>query len=118
MTSPTPAELYHRWLDELWNGSPASAHELVTPDFVGHWPDRDVSGPEELAAVIGQTHEMFTAITFTLEVGPLVDGNLVAGRWIGHGHAANGATTFVGNDILRVHDGRLTEYWNATSVRS
>jgi len=56
MTSTPLHDLYRRWLDELWGGSPGVAEELVAGDFVGHWPDRDVHGPDELAGVIG--HEI------------------------------------------------------------
>jgi hypothetical protein len=31
--------LYERWIDELWAGKDVAA-EIVTEDFVGHWPDR------------------------------------------------------------------------------
>jgi len=109
-------DLYHRWLGELWNGSPSTARELVSDDFIGHWPDREVRGPAELAAVIGETQDMFTALTFTLEVGPIVEGDLVAARWTGHGQTADGEMSFFGNDILRVKDGRFVEYWTASSA--
>ncbi|MCD2188049.1 ester cyclase [Actinomycetospora soli] len=107
-------ELYRRWIDELWNGSVEVAAELVTPDFVGHWPDRDVHGPAELAAIIDETHGMLDVLSFVIEVGPLVDGDLVAGRWRGRGAQDGNPVTFVGNDLLRVADGRFAEYWVAS----
>ncbi|MFD0201110.1 MULTISPECIES: ester cyclase [Saccharothrix] len=112
---PTPAhDLYRRWLDELWNGRPDVAARLVTDDFVGHWPDREVTGPVELADVVGQTHAMFTDLSFRLDVGPVVDGDLLAARWTGRGRTPEGLMTFIGHDILRVRDGRFAEYWVAT----
>ena len=42
-----PKALYERWINELWAGEPVAA-ELVSEDFVGHWPDREVHGPDEL----------------------------------------------------------------------
>jgi hypothetical protein len=42
---PTVRALYERWITELWAGQPI-ATEIVTEDFVGHWPDRDVHGPD------------------------------------------------------------------------
>lgn len=126
----TNSFLYQRWLDELWNGDLAAldetAAELVTPDFVGHWPGQPalVRGPAALADVIRQGRLPFAPLTFTRELGPIVDGPLVAARWVGCGkyaggtHAIPGATAppgtpveFRGHDILRVDDGRLAEYW-------
>ena len=48
--------LYRRWLDELWGGY-RIAEELVSPDFVGHWPTRDVHGPTELQKVVDNTQK-------------------------------------------------------------
>lgn len=116
MTNATTHDLFRRWLDDLWNGSPDAAKDLVSDDFVGHWPDRDIEGPEGLAEAVGQTRAMFPDITFELVVGPIVEGDLVAGRWIGRAVTPDGATGFVGNDILRVREGRFVEYWNATAT--
>ena len=90
----------------------------MTENFVGHWPDRDVRGPAELAATVAQTRDMFTEITFELQVGPIVDADLVAARWTGSGVTPEGSMTFFGNDILRVAEGRFVEYWTASSSGS
>jgi hypothetical protein len=39
----TVQELYGRWINELWAGRPIAA-EIVTKDFVGHWPGRADGG--------------------------------------------------------------------------
>lgn len=114
MTDTATRDLYRRWLDDLWNGSADVAADLVSDDFVGHWPDHDIEGPEGLAEAVAQTHAMFPDMTFELVVGPIGDGDLVAGRWIGRAVTPDGAVGFVGNDIMRVRDGRFVEYWNAT----
>jgi hypothetical protein len=111
----TETALYRRWINELWAGKPV-ATELVSGDFVGHWPNRDVHGPDELRAVVDETRAMFTDLTFVVEVGPFVGGDLVAGRWIGTGATADGPARFTGNDILRFADGRFVEYWTGTST--
>ncbi|MGQ9352551.1 MULTISPECIES: ester cyclase [Mycobacteriaceae] len=107
--------LYKRWIDELWAGQPI-ASEVVSDDFVGHWPDRDVCGPAELHAIIKQTHDMIADLRFTIEIGPIVEGDLVAGRWVGVGKTDDGPMRFTGNDILRCADGRFVEYWTGTST--
>ena len=76
MTSNRAHDLYRRWLDELWSGEPEAAERLASEDFVGHWPGRDTHGPAELAATFAETRAMFSEITFTLEVGPIVEGDL------------------------------------------
>jgi hypothetical protein len=70
----TEKALYQRWINELWAGKPVAA-EVVSADFVGHWPDRDVHGPAELQAIVDETHTMFSELEFTIEIGPLVDGD-------------------------------------------
>ena len=82
-------DLYCRWINELWAGKPGEG-EIVSDDFVGHWPNREVRGPAELASIIGETQAMFETLTFEIEVGPLVDGDLVAGRWRGVGRSTAG----------------------------
>jgi hypothetical protein len=71
----TSRELHRRWIEELWMGQPIAA-ELVADELFGHWPDRDVRGPDELLAIVEQTRNMLSGLTFTTEVGPLVDGDL------------------------------------------
>lgn len=109
--------LYTRWLDELWNGELAAlesiARTIVTDDFVGHWPGRPalVTGPDQLAAVVREGREMFDDLSFTVDVGPIAEGNLLSARWAAHGHYRAAPVEFHGHDILR-HDGRLfVEYW-------
>jgi hypothetical protein len=108
-------ELYGRWVNQLWAGEPVAA-ELVSEDFVGHWPDRDVHGPDELQKIVAETHAMMSELTFVIEIEPFVDGDLLAARWVGTGSAPDGPKRFVGNDILRIADGRFVEYWTGTAA--
>ncbi|WP_311132070.1 ester cyclase [Nonomuraea gerenzanensis] len=113
---------------ELWNGDLQLAHELVTPDFVGHWPGMDVSGPDGLVEALRQGHAPFAEVEVTLDVGPIVDGDLVSARWTFAGTyrgglpgvtAAEGTRiAFSGHDILRAKDGRFTEYWVISDAQS
>ncbi|NJP95246.1 ester cyclase [Nonomuraea sp. FMUSA5-5] len=122
------SDLYRRWLLELWNGDFALAYELVTPDFAGHWPGMEVSGPEGLAEALRQGHAPFDDVKITLDVGPIVDGDLVSARWTFAGAYRGGlpgATAapgtriaFSGHDILRVREGRFAEYWVISDVQT
>ena len=111
----TAKALYERWINELWAGKPVAA-ELVSDDFVGHWPGREVHGPDELQAVVDETQKMLSELMFVVEIEPFVDGDLVAARWIGTGTTGEGPVRFTGNDILRFADGRFVEYWTGTST--
>ena len=79
--------LYLRWINELLAGKPIAA-DIVSDDFVGHWPHRDAHGPEQLHAIVGI------------------------------GATDSGPVRFTGNDILRVGDSRFAEYWVGTSTPS
>ncbi len=116
--------LYSRWLLEMWNGDLALADELVTPDFVVHQMSlqtEEVRGPEGLREMIRQGTAPFAELTFSIAVGPIAQGDMVAARWTGtgiYGGGIPGASapagteiTFGGMDIMRVADGRFAEYW-------
>ncbi|MGW2153131.1 ester cyclase [Nonomuraea sp. NPDC001699] len=121
-------ELYERWLLELWNGDLSLAPDLVTREFVGHWPGMDVHGPEGLAEAIRQGREPFDDVRVTLDVGPAVDGDLVAARWTFSGAYRGGLPgasappgtriSFSGHDLLRATDGRFSEYWVISDAQS
>lgn len=111
------AELYRRWLDELWNGEPAGldrvAAELVTDDFVGNWPQRPglVHAAKELADMIRRGHSTFTGLRWSVELGPLVDGDLVAARWVAQGGYEGRLREFRDHDILRVAKWPKDDAW-------
>lgn len=127
MASNDLAARYRRWLLELWHGDVALASELVSDDFVVHQgragPGRseDQRGPAAVVAMVEQGHAPFDDLRFDLDVGPLVDGDFVVGRWTARGRYAGGlpgatappgtAVTFSGTDVLRAADGRFVEYW-------
>ncbi|MCP2257811.1 putative ester cyclase [Streptoalloteichus tenebrarius] len=117
--------LYRRWIDELWHADhdriAVIAREIFSADFVGRWPEASVHGPDELAEWLRAGLVSFTEPRMTVDLGPLVDGDLVAARWTFRGRYAGGipgATAPVGTEIafsgmefLRYADGRFVEYW-------
>ncbi|MFI5941449.1 ester cyclase [Streptomyces uncialis] len=123
--------LHEGWCD-LWRGDFARAEEILDPGFVVHQarPDgsdsRAVTGPARLLPEIEQTMAAFGGIDITVDVGPVVDGDLIAARWtmratntggIPHATAPVGTgIAFSGHDILRVRDGRFLEYWTCTDI--
>ena len=124
---PDLRRLYRRWMLELWNGDLSVAAEIVTDDFVVHQARADgaaseeVRGPEAVARMVREGHAPFDELTFRIEVGPVVEGDMVAARWLGRGRyrggmpgataAAGTPVAFGGIDLLRARDGRFAEYW-------
>jgi predicted ester cyclase len=127
MTPDDHRRLYDRWLLELWHGDEAVAQEIVTPDFVVHQvrgepgESEATRGPDAAIELARMGRSPFSEITFTVEVGPIVDGDMLAARWTGRGTYAGGIpgasapagteVSFGGIDIMRIEDGRLAEYW-------
>ncbi|TDC60465.1 hypothetical protein E1200_30410 [Actinomadura sp. GC306] len=136
-------ELYRRWLFEVWTGDVDVAGQILTADFVGHWPSLRVHGPAEAAEQVRRSHEYFTDVRTTLDVGPVVGpvagpapgeaggggtggAGMVAAGWTFHGTYRGGvpgataepgtAVSFRGQDIFRARDGRFAEYWVVSDV--
>jgi predicted ester cyclase len=123
------------WQDftDLWNGDYALAR-IVAPDFrlhaqlIGGLSSDDVRGPEGLATWIQQARAPFSEVTFVTEVGPLVSGDFVSGRWLATGAYQGGYpgakakagthVTFAGNDILRTERGLIIDYWTCADTLS
>lgn len=106
--------LYDRWINELWAGR-RIAGELVSADFVGHWPRRDIHGAGELQAVVDNTRRSLEELLFVIDVDPFIQDDMVAARWIATGSGSSGPIRLTGNDILRVANGKVTEYWSSTA---
>lgn len=131
MDSQASDALWGRWL-ELWNGSLAIADELIAPSFVAHFAPAgnspsEVRGPDGLATWIGATTAAFSDYAFTVIVGPILDGDLMAGRWVFRAtyqggipgsspEAAGKPVEYAGTDIVRVADGQIVEYWLSADI--
>jgi hypothetical protein len=106
--------LYQRWIRELWSGRRV-AHEIVSENFLGHWPTSEIHGPEQLEQRVETARAALKDLVFVIEVGPFVDGDLVAARWVATGSDQRGPARYVGHDIMRVEGGKIVEYWSNTS---
>ena len=131
MTTQTNKALWTPWL-ELWNGNLAVADEIVAPSFVAHFAPAgnspaEVRGPEGLKAWIGGATAAFSDYGFATTVGPLADGDLVAGRWVFRGTYGGGIpgsapaavgqpVEYEGADLFRVEDGKIVEYWLSADI--
>ncbi len=131
MSSQTNKELWKHWI-EVWNGNLSIADEIIAPNFVAHFAPAstspaEVRGPDGLKQWIGGSAAAFTDYSFTTTVGPLVDEDKVAGRWLfrgiyqggipGSSPAAVGKQVeYAGMDLFRVEAGKIVEYWLCADI--
>jgi hypothetical protein len=124
MTTVDSRTLWNRWIG-LWNGDLAELDLIIHPEFILHRsPPPPTGGPvrgrDGLGVWIHRTRTLFAGLHFTVEVGPIVDGDLVAGRWVADGiyqggipgatAAAGTRVRFHGNDIWCAEGGQIREY--------
>ncbi|CAN7485443.1 ester cyclase [Acidovorax sp. LjRoot66] len=115
-----------QWL-AFWNGDLDLAKTIVAPDFALHAtlldgrPDTEISGPAGLAGWVAQSHGLFGDLRFTVQVGPIIDGDFAVLRWVAVGRYRGGIPgayapvgtplRFTGTDILRIEGGKVKDYW-------
>ncbi|WP_165068301.1 ester cyclase [Marisediminicola senii] len=118
--------LVAKWLD-LWNGDTAIAEEIISDDNRVHAAMFDggdgsaVGGISGMVSLVSQMRSLMSDLDFSVEVGPIVDGDHVVVRWVATGHYGGGVpgagaavgteVTFHGTDILRVSGDKVVEYW-------
>ncbi|TQS47054.1 ester cyclase [Cryptosporangium phraense] len=123
--------LAQAWAD-LWNGNLSQTPKIIAENFVSHaaplfgGAPGDAAGRESLEAWVGGAHQVFSGLTFEIQVGPIADGDFVVVRWLARGTYAGALpgtpaepreVSFSGTDILRLEDGLIAEYWaNADSL--
>ncbi|MEH1127755.1 nuclear transport factor 2 family protein [Micromonospora sp. CPCC 206061] len=107
----TRGALWERWM-ALRNGDLAQADTLVAPALALHLPalgraaDRP-GGRSALISWISALRAAFPEGRLAVQVGPIISGDLIAGRWA----FATEAATFTGTDIIRLAAGRVVEFW-------
>ena len=124
MTTFDPVAAYRRFLVEVCNGDFDLAEVLVSADCVFHIagaPESAYRGSSGVRALLEGARSPFSSLTFRLAVGPVVQGDLLAARWVAEGVYGGGfpgatapagtAVAFGGHDFVRFRDGRFVEYW-------
>ena len=118
------ARLWADWTS-LWNGELDLAARIVTDDFRIHFGapigavDTDaLRGPAGIAGFIGKFRTRYDRLTYRVDVGPVVDGDKVAGRWIAEGvDAARGPFRKGGIDLLCLAGDRIAGAYSVTGER-
>lgn len=122
----TATALVRSWV-ALWNGDQGIAEEIISADNRVHAAMFDggdgsaVGGASGMKNLVTQMRSLRSDLVFTVDVGPIVDGDHVVVRWVATGHYGGGvpgagapvgtAVTFHGTDILRVANNQVVEYW-------
>jgi len=125
------AAIWADWL-ALWNGDLGRAERIIAADLklhmtpIGGGDVASLASPAGMAGWIGELHTAFAPLTFAVQVAPLFQGDMIAGRWLATGRYAGGfpgATArpgtllaFAGADFLRIKDGKIAEYWLSADV--
>lgn len=128
----SPRALWQHWAN-LWNGDYTEGR-IISADFHLHAAmldgssDAAIRGPDGLIRWIHQARAPYRDMRFTTQVGPLVSGEYIVGRWIATGAYQGGVpgakaepgavVTFAGTDILRVCGGKIVEYWVTSDTTS
>ena len=77
-------------------------------------------GPEGVHEMVESGRAPFFDLAFSIEVGPIGDGEMVAARWVVRGKygggipdvtAPAGMAVFGAIDMMRVEQGKIAEYW-------
>lgn len=124
--------VWQNWVN-LWNGDYTKG-TLISPKFRLHaamldgTSDTSITNPETLIQWIKQIRTSLHDMKFSTQVGPLVSGYYLVGRWIATGvykgdipgaKVSHGTIiTFTGTDILRLKDGKIAEYWINSDMQS
>ncbi|MEU9481931.1 nuclear transport factor 2 family protein [Streptomyces sp. NPDC048191] len=124
----TNTDLWHRWVD-LWNGNFDLAESVIAPKLQTHLPafgrpadTEPVDGPATLVRWLEEWRSRFSLSVLTTDFGPFVNDDYILARrrftgvWqsgepLGATAPAGTEVEFAGVDILRVEDGRISEYW-------
>src|SRR3954451_19630685 len=118
--------LIRAWV-QLWNGDYTLAERIISPDvrvraaLLDGGDGSAVKGPAGMADLIRQIRGAFPDLRFTVEVGPIIDGDYAVVRWVANGTYGGGfpgaaaapgtKVRFTGTDTLRVKRGLITDYW-------
>lgn len=111
----------------LWNGDLAIADEIISDNNRVHAAMFDggdgsaVGGVSGMKDLVSQMRSLMSDLVFSIDVGPIVDGDHVVVRWVAIGHYGGGVpgagapvgteVRFHGTDVLRVVDNQIAEYW-------
>ena len=115
-------------MGELWTGNLALAADIISPDFVGNYVPMmgggpaQMQGPQDLNQWIQGIHGIMPDLTFTTDLGPFSEADMLIGRWKAQGTYRGGMPgapsstigrriEFTGTDSLRIVNGKIAQWW-------
>lgn len=126
MTVRSNKEVYHLWVD-AWNGDSRKVKDIAAEQCTIHQirtdeeSVTDKAGAEALKGIIDKAKVLFDRVSMTVDVGPIEEGEYVSARWTFSGNYLGGMpgaqaevgkrVAFSGNDMLRIKEGMITDYW-------
>lgn len=121
MTQEANMLLMRRFYEEFWcNGNADAVDALVAPDFTDHQLPRNWQpGPEGLKQLVREWRTGFPDMWETIDE-MFASGDKVVGRFTLTGthegpflgiEATGRSISITGIDILRIKDGRITDFW-------
>jgi predicted ester cyclase len=126
MTTADNKAVFRRFYEETWNtGDVGILDKVLAPDFINHEiADGDVSHRELYKRAVIETH--LGLPDFALAIDDLIaEGDMVVGRWHWRGthtgaepwgEPTGRETTATGITIVRIMDGKITDFWKKDAV--
>lgn len=109
--------LWERWV-ALRNGCFTQVEEIISPVLALHVPGGPIrpvpaGGRRSLVCWLSAVRATVPPGRFVVQVGPIINGDLIAGRWAlaADDGLPGGTGAYTGTDILRVADGQVLELW-------
>lgn len=125
LTDVTTAKaLYQKWMD-MWSGQLDLAGDIFADDCVFHDQNEATSrGPRGATRMVEGARVLMQESRCRCDLGPIVDGDMLAARWLWEGTYAGGmpgataepgtAVSLRGTDMWRLENGRVVECWIST----
>lgn len=120
MSTEDNKTLVHRFFEEFANqGNLAVADDLFVPEYVHHFPDEDIHGPDGMKQLDKRLRTAFPDWHISTD-DVIAEGDKVVVRYTMHGtHQGEGfdiaptgkLVVYTGIDIIRIADGKIVEQW-------
>jgi predicted ester cyclase len=120
MSTEDNKTLVHRFFEEFANqGNLAVADDLFVPEYVHHFPDEDIHGPDGMKQLDKGLRTAFPDWHISTD-DVIAEGDKVVVRYTMHGtHQGEGfdiaptgkRVVYTGIDIIHIADGKIVEQW-------
>jgi hypothetical protein len=122
--------IWARWA-AMWNGEVELANAIIADGFYAHLTSRRLMDPDQIrdpSAVMDWVRKVrasFESIHYDTNLAVIVDGDVIAARWIATGiyagrtgrpgDVAGRPFRIAGTDVLQIEGGRVRECWTLSN---